>query len=150
MKWITRERVRMDRVACAWVIQRFIDPQAEFLFVPPAGALERAGEEGAIPFVIPRAELSRKGDRISLDALLDKYGLDDPALRLLAGVVRAADIEGSKADAPEARGLRAIVHGFFLLELPDAQAVALQLPLFDALYRYCQERVVKGAGSNVT
>lgn len=143
MKWMTRERVRMDRVACAWLIKRFIDPVAEFLFVPHAAALERARQEHAIPFVLPGAEFARNGDRISLDALLAKYQLTDPALGRLADIVRAADINTLRGTLPESEGVRAIIHGFFLLNLPDHETLALELPLFDALYRYCQEQVQK-------
>ena len=144
MKWLTRERVRMDRVASAWLIKTHIDPDAEFVF---AGndALERAQQENAIPFVVPGAEFSRQGERITLDILLDKYNLADPALRKVADIMRAADISGLRGQHPESEGMRAVVHGFFLLNRPDRETLQLAMPLFDALYRYCQEQVAQKA-----
>lgn len=141
MKWITQERVRMDRVACAWLIKNFIDKEAEFSFVSPKVATDYVLEEGVIPFVFPGAELSRQGDRITLDVILKKYNFTEPALSLLADIVRAADMRNS--DAEEGSGLRAIVHGFFLMNLPDNDALELQYPVFDALYFYCQEEMRK-------
>jgi hypothetical protein len=132
----------MDRIACAWLIKNFIDPDAEFIFAPNEGALERAQREGAIPFVVPHAEFARQGERITMDVLLDTYNLRDPALRKLADIMRAADIHALRGTLPEAEGVRAIVHGFFLLNRPDAETLALALPAFDALYRYCQEQAV--------
>ena len=133
----------MDRVACAWLIKNFIDENAEFLFVPAKTASEHVHREDVIPFVMPGAEFARRGDRITLDIMLEKYKLSDPALFLLAGIVRAADLSGQNLNVSEADGLRAIVHGFFLMNLPDDDALKLQYPLFDALYRYCQEQVNK-------
>lgn len=133
----------MDRVACAWLITNFIDANAEFRFLTQQD-LERAPLEGdGIPFVVPGAELSRQGERITFDVMLEKYQLTDPALRRLADIVRVADIRGLALDVPEAAGLRAIVHGFFLMKLPDQEALERQYPLFDALYRYCQEQSKK-------
>ncbi len=145
MKWITRERVRIDRVAVAWLVRRFVDPDAEFLFAPGPAVLERAQAEGAIPFDVPGAELTHRDDRCGFDAVLAKYGLDDLALARLADIVRGADVAAWRGRFPEFPGLAAIVKGFFLLEQPDAQVIAAQLPLYDALYRYCQEQVQKQA-----
>jgi hypothetical protein len=143
MKWVTRERVRMDRVACAWLITNFIDGSAEFHFLTQQD-LERAPSEiDGIPFVVPGAELSRQGERITFDVMLEKYKLTDPALLRLADIVRVADIRGLTLEVPEAAGLRAIVHGVFLMKLPDEEALKRQYPLFDGLYRYCQEQVKK-------
>jgi hypothetical protein len=133
----------MDRIACAWLIKNFIDLEAEFIFAPNDGALEHAQREGAIPFVVPHAEFSRQGERITMDVLLDQYNLHDPALRKLADIMRAADIRTLRGTFPESEGVRALVHGFFLLNRPDAETLALALPAFDALYRYCQEVVRK-------
>jgi hypothetical protein len=141
VRWRTRERVRMDRVACAWLIRKFIDAEAEFSFVSPKDAQVMRADDGVIDFVIPGAELSRKGDRITFDVMLEKYALTDPALFLLADIVRAADIRGLSVPPPEADGLRAVVHGFFLMELPDEEVLSRQYPLFDALYGYCQDQV---------
>lgn len=143
MKWVTRERVRMDRVACAWLIRNFIDESAEFSFVSPKTASESTKQGDSIPFVIPGAELARRGEKITFDVMLEKYNLTDPALLLLAGIVRAADIGESSVNVSEAAGVRAIVHGFFLMNLPDDHALNQQYPLFDALYRYCQDLVSK-------
>ena len=142
MKWITRERIRMDRAASAWLIVRFVDTDAEFEFVPTKGALELAHARNGVPFVIPGAELSRKGDKVTFDAILEKYGLSDAALHNLALIVREADIRGDASVSPEAPGFRAIIHGFFLLNMPDSDTLKLELPIFDALYRFCQRKNV--------
>ena len=141
MKWLTRERVRIDRVACAWLIKKFIDPDAEFLFASHETALARAQAENVIPFVVPSAEIGRHGDRIGFDALIAKYSIGDPAVLRLADIVRAADVNVLRGSVPEAEGLRAIVHGFFLRELPDQQAIDLQMPMFEALYHYCWDKI---------
>ena len=141
MKWLTRERVRMDRVASAWLIKRFIDPDAEFLFATHEEALARAQREGAIPFVVPGTELARQGDHITMDVLIAKHNMTDPAILKMADILRAADINTLRGTVAESEGVRAMVHGFFLLNVPDGEALALQLPMFDALYRYCQELV---------
>jgi hypothetical protein len=143
VKWATRERIRMDRAASAWLILRFVDKDAEFEFVPTKGALELAHAKDAIPFVIPGAELSRKEGKVTFDAILEKYELTDPALHKLALIVREADISGSAAVSPEAPGFRAILHGFFLLDMPDPETLRLELPIFDALYRFCQGKHVR-------
>jgi hypothetical protein len=143
LKWATRERIRMDRAASAWLILRFVDKDAEFEFVPTKGALDLVQGKRAIPFVIPGAELSRKEGKVTFDAILEKYGLTDPALHKLALIVREADIGGDASVSPEAPGLRAILHGFFLLERPDSDTLKLELPIFDALYRFCQGKHVR-------
>src|SRR5262245_66657277 len=99
MKWVTRERVRMDRVACAWLIRNFIDKDAEFQFVSPQEAPQHVRRDDAIPFVLPGAELARKGERITLDAMLDKYGSTDPALPKLPGILRPAAIRAAAIGA---------------------------------------------------
>jgi hypothetical protein len=142
LKWATRERIRMDRAASAWLILRFVDKDAEFDFLPTKGALEIAQARQAIPFVIPGAELSRRDGKVTFDAILEKYELTDPALHKLALIVREADIGGGPSVSPEAPGFRAIAHGFFLLDMPDADTLKLELPLFDALYRFCQGKHV--------
>lgn len=146
MKWITRERLRIDRTASAWLIQRFVDPQAEFLFVPGGDVMARAAAEDAIPYHVSEAELGKRGGRTGFDAILDRYGLDDPALHMLAKIVRGADRADREARAPEADGLWAVSHGFFLLDLPDAASLARQAPVFDALYAYCQDKVARASG----
>jgi len=140
--WATRERIRMDRAASAWLILRFVDKDAVFEFVSTKGALELARAKQAIPFVIPGAELSRKDGRVTFDAILEKYELRDPALHKLALIVREADTGGDASASPEAPGFRAILHGFFLLDMPDADTLRCELPIFDALYRFCQGKHV--------
>jgi hypothetical protein len=132
----------MDRAASAWLIIRFVDKDAEFEFVPTKGALESPQAKQAIPFVIPGAELSRKEGKVTFDAILEKYALTDPALHKLALIVREADIGGDGSRSPEAPGFRAILHGFFLLEMPDPETLRLELPIFDALYRFCQGKQI--------
>jgi hypothetical protein len=142
LKWATRERIRIDRAASAWLILRFVDKEAEFEFVPTKGALELAQAKQAIPFVIPGTELSRKEGKVTFDAILEKYELSDPALHKLAIIVREADISGDASVSPEAPGLRAVLHGFFLLNMTDVETLRLELPIFDALYRFCQGKHV--------
>jgi hypothetical protein len=138
MKWVTRARPKVDRIACPWLIKRFVDPEAEFLYAPGAEVMERAKQMDAIPFHVPAAELGQHGQQIGFDAIIAKYNIADPAVKLLADIVRAADKRGS---ASEASGLMAIVHGFFLMHLPDDEVLRLEAPVFEALYYYCRQRV---------
>jgi hypothetical protein len=141
MKWVTRRKARVDRIACPWLIQRFIDPHAEFLFVPDAEVMETARREDAIPFDVPGVELGHHGDRCSFDAFLEKYGLSrDPALRALALLVRGADTEARDL-AREAWGLYAVASGFRETSRDDHENMARQFPVYDALYAYCRSRV---------
>ena len=137
MKWITRERIRVDRVGCAWLIRRFVDPEAQFLYAPGPEVMARAREAGAIPFHVPEAELGQRDGRTGFDAIVEHYALSDAAVHLLADIVRAAD---KKGNMPEAAGLMAIVHGFFLMHLPDDEVLHLEGPVFEALYHYCRQR----------
>ncbi|MFN8482964.1 MAG: chromate resistance protein [Anaerolineae bacterium] len=143
MKWITRERLRVDRVASAWLILRFVDADAQFLFVPRGRVMEVADMERAIPFHVSEAELGKHGNRTGFDAIIARYELDDPALRLLADIVRAADRADPTLTMAEGDGLWAMSHGFFLLDLPDSESLARQLPVFDALYAYCRDKISK-------
>lgn len=139
MKWITREKARVDRIACPWLISRFVDPSPTFLFVPPGDVLATAAREGAIPFDVPDVELGHHGDRCSFDAFLDRYELDDPALGRLALIVRGADT--SRHDlAPEAAGLYAAASGFRAISRDDHENLARQFPLYDALYAHCSSQ----------
>lgn len=142
MKWITREHIRIDRVASIWLIRRFVDPQAEFVFAPAGEVAARAESEGAIPFHIVGAELGQRGDRTAFDAILAKYALDDPALALLADWVRSADRKSGAAEGP---GIAAMSHGFAVMNLPDERVVELQLPMWDALHARCRERLSRPA-----
>src|SRR5205807_588862 len=114
MKWITREHVKVDRVACPWLIKRFIDPEAEFLFVPAAEVPLVAEREGATPFDVVGAALGHHEGRCSFEAIVSVYGLDEPALALLAKIVHGADVANDLYGRPEAAGLKAIAEGFGL------------------------------------
>ena len=142
MKWITRENAAVDRVACPWLIRRFVDASAEFLFVRPDQVHARAGEEGAIPFDVEGAELGHVGGRCSFESIVLRYGLgSDAALARVAAIVHGADITEDAALTPESAGLRAIATGFRLIwGTDDPRKLELQFPLYDALYRWAQER----------
>jgi len=146
MKWVTREGARVDRIACPWMIQRFIDKEAEFLYVPKDKVLETARKEGAIPYDTPGAELHHYEEEgkefVSFDAIIRKHGLRDPALLELAKIVRVAD--GGSGDEPEAAGLEAAATGFRLIAKDDHENQRLQFPLYDALYAYCRWKVEQG------
>ena len=138
MKWITRERAKVDRIACPWLISRFIDPQPEFLYVPADQVLAEATTQGAIPYDVPNVELGHKGPLCSFDALIHKYGLQgtNPALDRLALIVRGADT-ADKDLTPESRGLDAIAGGFQQMGISDHEKLAREFPVYDALYVYC-------------
>jgi hypothetical protein len=137
MKWVTRERPKIDRIACPWLIARFIDPQAEFLYVPPGEVLAVAEETGAIPYDVPGVELSHVGELCSFDAFLAKYGLRDPALDQLAVIVRGAD--RARLDlAPQATGLLAISLALSHNFADDQAMLAQGLVVYDALYAWCR------------
>jgi hypothetical protein len=140
MKWITRKNANVDRVACPWLIRRFVDPDAEFLFVAPDQVAAAAAREGAIPFDVPGVELGHVDGRCSFESILLKYGLTDPALARLARIVHGADIPKEIDVTPQSAGLRAIAYGFALLLGEDDQTkLRLEAPMYDALYRWCQE-----------
>jgi hypothetical protein len=140
MKWITREKARVDRIACPWLIARFIDREPRFLFVPAADVARVAAAENAVPYDVPGAALGHHGSRCSFDAFLDTYGLDDPALRKLADIVRGADTD-DRALTPESAGLYAVASGFRLIAADDHANMATQFPVYDALYAYCRARI---------
>ena len=147
MKWVTREKAKVDRIACPWLINKFVDKSPEFLFVPRERVLEVAKREGAIAFDTPGAELhhyQEGGDeRCSFDSIVRKYKLTDPALLDLAEIVRSADAAPRKR-RPEGAGLEAAALGFRSLAKDDHDNMRLQFPLYDALYAYCQWRVEQG------
>jgi hypothetical protein len=138
MKWVTRERPKVDRVACPWLIKRFVDPAAEFLYVPPDQVMDVARREGAIPFDVANVELGHNGPECTFDAIIKKYNLTDRALQLLAVIVRGADTE-AKDLTPESRGLEAIAEGFRLVFHDDHELLEREVSVYDALYAYCQE-----------
>jgi hypothetical protein len=146
MNWVTRERVKVDRVACPWLIRKFIDPQAQFLFVPEDQVLEVAQREGATPFDVKGVEFGHHGKECSFDALVKKHGLDrDPAIVLLGKIVNGADTDNTLWNQPEAAGLNAIAEGFRHLGFKnDLQVIAAESIVYDALYAYCQEMVRRG------
>ena len=139
MKWITRERARVDRIACPWLISRFIDREPTFLFVPTSQVMTVAERESAIPYDVPNVELGHHGDHCSFDAFLDKYKLADPALTALARIVRGADTDARQL-TPESSGLYALATGFQATARDDFDNMTKQFPAYDALYEYCRAR----------
>lgn len=137
MKWITRARPKIDRIACPWLIRRFIDKDAEFFFVPPDDVVAKAAELGAIPFDVEGVELSHDGPRCSFDAILARYGLDDPALHEMAVIVRGADTDRLDL-APQSAGLLAISLGLSRNYDDDHQQLAQGMILYDALYSWAR------------
>lgn len=144
MLWVTRSHVHVDRVACPWLIQRFVDNEAEFLFVPRSQVARVAAETGAIPFDAPDVELGHHEGRCSFEAILTKYELKDPALQRLARIVHAADVEDDMDTDPLARGLEAIATGFGLRYPDDEENLAHQFEVYDALYAWCRLAVARG------
>jgi len=146
MMWITRERVKVDRVACPWLIRKFVDPEAEFLFVPADQVIPEANRLSAIPFDVPGVELGHHGKGCSFEAIIKKYGLTaDPALCLLGKIVNGADTDNTLWHQPEAPGLNAIAEGFRHLGFPrDLETNAAEWIVYDALYAYCREMVKRG------
>ncbi len=144
MKWITRSDVKMDRVACLWLIRRFIDLRAEFLFVPEDQLLETAAREGASPFDanrFPEVKLNHRGERCTFEAVLEDYQLAEPALHRLALIVRGADVKGQEHVASESLGLRAIAHGFAASRISDEERLGREFPIYDALYEYVRQQL---------
>ncbi len=144
MKWITRANVKVDRVACPWLIRRFVDPHAEFLFVSENQLLDTAAREGAIPFDatrFPEVKLNHRGERCTFEAILEDYKLAEPALHRLALIVRGADVKGQEHVAPESLGLRAIAHGFAACGISDEDRLAREFPIYDALYEYVRQQL---------
>lgn len=137
MKWITRERPKIDRIACPWLIARYIDPAPEFLYVPAGDVLRIAAETGATPYDIPGVELSHVGELCSFDAFLGKYALSDPALRQLAAIVRGADT--ARLDlTPQSAGLYAISLGLSNTFEDDHEMLRHGMVMYDALYAWCK------------
>ena len=144
MKWITRSHVHVDRVACPWLISRFIDNEAEFLFVPKNQVDKVVAETGAIPFDAPGVELGHHEQRCSFESIILKYGLTDSALLRMAKIVHAADVEQDLDSDPVARGLEAIAVGYSLRFPDDEENLANQFAVYDALYAWCRLVVAKG------
>ena len=139
MKWITREHVKVDRVACPWLIKKFVDADAEFLFVAADKVAEIAEREGAIPFDIPGVELGHHDGKSSFEAIVAKYQINDPAIHLLAQIVHGADVKQDLYGRPEAPGLKAIAEGFGYLGLKDDHEILQkEFVVYDALFSYCR------------
>ncbi len=141
MRWITWKNANVDRIACPWLIKRFVDPQAEFLYVEVDEVRSIAEKYNAIPFDIFDVELGHVNERCSFESILLKYNLDDPALQLLGRIVHGADIPADLAIEPEGAGLRALAYGFAYLHGDnDFEKLRLETPVYDALYAWCQKR----------
>jgi hypothetical protein len=139
MKWVTREKVKVDRVACPWLIKKFVDRDAEFIFVPGSKVMEAAEKEGAIPYDVPGVELGHHNGKCSFEAIVEKYKIEDKAIHLLAQIVHGADVEDDLYHRPEAAGLYAVAAGFSLLGLADDHAILeKEFIVYDALYEYCK------------
>jgi hypothetical protein len=141
-RWITRSNAKVDRVACAWLIRRFIDPAAEFFFVPEDDLLETARRLQATPFDanrFPDIKLNHRAERCTFEAIVEDYKVNDPVLRRLALIVRGADVTGAQI-AAESPGLRAIAHGFALSGIPDETRLTRQFPVYDALYEFLRQQ----------
>ena len=141
MKWITRSHVHVDRVACPWLITRFIDSDAEFIFVPKNQIAETVKKIGAIPFDAPDVELGHKDDKCSFETIIDTYELKDKALLRLAKIVHSADIEDDKDKDKIAEGLEAIAVGYSIRYPNDNENIKEQYKVYDALYAWCRLQI---------
>jgi len=142
VKWVTREFVHVDRTACPWLIKRFIDPKAEFIFVPVEKIPEVVKKEKAISYDAPDVELGHHGDKCSFDAVVEKYKIKDPAVLELAKIVRAADADKMET-APEAAGLEAVMTGLGIVSKGDHETIAKASPVYDALYNNCKLKLIR-------
>ena len=141
MKWVTREHPKTDRVACPWLIRKFIDPEAEIVYLPRDEVLAYAEREGATSFDAPGATYTHRGPKCSFEVLVDEFKIADPAVALMARVIHGADVSEDVGETPESAGLLAIADGFALLDVDDQTQLALELPVYDALYAWAKERV---------
>jgi len=142
MKWVTREHVHVDRTACPWLIKRFVDPKAEFSFVPAEKIEEVVKREKAIPYDAPGVELGHHGDKCSFDAIVEKYEIKDSTLLELAKIVRAADTDNPET-APEGAGLSAVMTGLSIVAKDDHETIEKAKPVYDALYTYSMLKLVR-------
>jgi len=143
MKWITRKDIKVDRVACPWLIKRFIDPEAEFLFVEEKDLIEQARLQDAVPFDAPKIAAikpNHRGPRCTFEAIVEDYLISDPVTQQLALIVRAADVKGQESAAAEGVGLRSIAQGFAAMGLSDEDRLVRQFPVYDALYAYVKSK----------
>jgi hypothetical protein len=145
MKWVTRKNANVDRIACPWLIKRFVDKDAEFLYVPADEVGAVAQREGAIPYDVKGVELGHVDGRCSFESIMVKYKLTDPGLQRLAKIVHGADVSSDLNLTPESAGLLAIAHGFALAHGDkDHEKIRLETPMYDALYVWCQDQVKSG------
>ena len=147
MKWVTRENANVDRIACPWLIKRFIDAEAEFIFVPGDQVLAVAEREPAHSYDTKGAQYTHRDGKCTFDVLVEEFDLNkDPALVRLAEIVHAADVSEDRGSSPEGPGLYAIAHGFALVHgTEDRRKIELETPMYDALYAWCQEEVRSSA-----
>jgi hypothetical protein len=141
VKWVTRERPKTDRIACPWLIRRFIDREAEFLYVPADQVLETARRESAQSYDAPGARYTHRDGLCSFEVLVEEYGIDDPAVHLLAKIVHGADVAEDVDLTPQSPGLKAIAEGFSYTEADDHRQLELELPVYDALYAWCRREL---------
>jgi hypothetical protein len=144
VKWVTREHPKTDRIACPWLIRKFIDPDAEIVYVPRDDVLAYAQREGATSFDAPGAKYTHRDGKCSFETLVEEFHIDDPAVALLAQVVHGADVSEDRDATPQSPGLEAIADGFALLDMDDQSQLALELPVYDALYAWAQRQVSGG------
>jgi len=145
VKWVTRKNANVDRIACPWLIRKFVDTNPEFIYVPTEQVLEVAEREQAIPYDVKDVELGHVDGRCSFESIMMKYRLTDAALQKLAKIVHGADVAADIGIVPEAAGLKAIAHGFALVHGDDDhEKIRLETPLYDALYAWCQQQVAQG------
>jgi len=145
MRWVTREDAKVDRIACPWLIKRFVDREADFLFVPADEVMDVAKAKGAIPYDVTGVELGHVDGRCSFESIVRKYRLEeDPGLVELSKIVHAADVDQDIDTYPEGRGLRAIAKGFSILHgRDDHRKIMLENPMYDALYAWCREKAMR-------
>jgi hypothetical protein len=141
MKWVTREHPKTDRIACPWLIRKFIDPDAEILYVPRDEVLAVAERDQAISFDAPGARYTHRDGLCSFEVLVDEYKIEDPSVQLLAKIVHGADVSEDLNATPQSAGLLAIADGFSMLGVDDQRQLELELPVYDALYAWCQAQV---------
>jgi hypothetical protein len=143
MEWVTREHPRTDRIACPWLIRKFIDPEAVIVYLPASDVLAYAERNGAISFDAPGARFTHRGQHCSFETLIEEYHLEDPALAIVARVVHGADVTEDRDAMPESAGLLAIADGFAGLGLDDQRQLELEMPVYDALYAWARSQSTK-------
>jgi hypothetical protein len=140
MRWVTRSRPKTDRIACPWLILRFIDPEGQIVYVPAEDVLAYAKRQGARSFDAPGAEFTHRDGKCTFEVLVEEFRIEDAAVRRIAAIVHGADIDGEIAATPQSAGLLAIAEGFRHMEEDDQKSLALQLPVYDALYQWARRQ----------